>query len=122
MCSVLIMAASNRFICPLCPNFISIKFHQLLSHIQLIHSGRPGFSVTCGIEGCQRLFRKMKTYRNHIYKEHMINFTDDIVYQPMSQPSAVELNTTMAIDTVDDTEIHEETFEHEPSDFVKEVI
>ena len=31
----------------------------------------------------------------------MINFTDDIVYQPMSQPLAVE---SMAIDTVDDIE------------------
>jgi hypothetical protein len=87
------MESSSRFVCPLCSSFVSIKFHQLLCHIQLVHAGTPGFSITCGINGCQTLFKKMKTYRNHLTVDHMINFhflsSDD--YQPTPEALPLEL-------------------------------
>lgn len=60
----------NVFNCPLCPDFRATKFQLLLPHIRLVHSTRPGFSVTCNIEGCSRNFTNMKTYTNHLYGDH----------------------------------------------------
>ena len=73
----------SKYSCPLCSEFTGLRFHHLLSHIQLVHSSRPGFQVVCGINGCTRSVTLMKTYRNHLYGDHMINFNpDSIVYQP----------------------------------------
>ena len=81
--SILLRGTMPGYDCPLCSNFNTRQFHQLLSHIQLIHSQRPGFLVTCGVNSCRRQFKTMKTYRNHLYGDHLINHTpDSIVYEP----------------------------------------
>lgn len=59
------------FNCPLCPDFRATKFQLLLPHLRLVHSTRPGFSVTCNIEGCSRTFTNIKTYTNHLYGDHL---------------------------------------------------
>ena len=42
-----------------------------------------GFQIICEINGCTRWFMLMKTHRNHLYRDQMINFNPgSIVYQP----------------------------------------
>lgn len=36
--------------------------------------------MTCGVNGCTRSFHSMKTYRNHLYRNHMINFDPDKLF------------------------------------------
>ena len=89
-CSFDVREMSN-YSCPLCSEFTGLRFHQLLSHIQLVHSSRPAFQIVCRINGCTRSFTLKKTYRNHLYGDHIINFKpDSIVYQPSSQQIAIQ--------------------------------
>lgn len=41
-----------------------------MKHIKLFHSHQPGFTITCGIGGCQRSFTKFRTFQNHISALH----------------------------------------------------
>ena len=56
--------------CPLCPTLCCNSFREYLQHVQLMHSSLPNFSITCGIGGCLRTFRKMGPFRNHISAYH----------------------------------------------------
>jgi len=57
--------------CPLCNEFQALSFKQLLPHIRVVHAIKPGFSITCGVQGCQRTFLNMKSYDNHV-SQHML--------------------------------------------------
>lgn len=43
---------------------------EFLKHIQLFHSHQPGFSITCGLNGCLRSFSSFQSFRNHVYSYH----------------------------------------------------
>ena len=67
--------ATEIYNCPLCAEFHAPTIQLLLPHIRLVHSTQAGFCITCGLHGCQRTFRNMKTFTNHIYQFHMISRT-----------------------------------------------
>ncbi len=57
------------FSCPKCSRrtFTIIK---LIQHIGLIHAHEANFSITCGLNDCQRSFTKYESFRCHVYRKH----------------------------------------------------
>lgn len=49
---------------------LNINLTDFLKHVQLFHSHQPGFSITCGLDGCLRSFSSFKSFRNHVYSYH----------------------------------------------------
>ena len=72
----------------------------------------------CGINGCTRSFMLMKTYRNHLYEDHMINFNpDSIVYQPSPVvDSQVSSNSQYTITFVPNDLLDQEDHDKSESD------
>ena len=70
-----IQMTSPVYNCPLYSEFQSPSYSLLLLHIRMVHSNKPGFSITCSLDGCQRTFINMKTYTNHVYGYHLISQT-----------------------------------------------
>ena len=64
--SVNIMAQRNMH-CPYCveDDFTAPSEALLLTHIRLVHSLDPNFSVQCSFDGCSRTFKNFRTYQNH---------------------------------------------------------
>jgi len=38
-----------------------------MTHLRIIHADDANFSVSCGLQGCERAFNNFYTYRNHVY-------------------------------------------------------
>ena len=55
--------------CPLCV-FVAVTIPLVLSHLRLVHSSDPNFSVNCGIEGCCTTSRSFSALYQHIRKKH----------------------------------------------------
>ena len=83
--------------CPLCAEFQAPTIQLPLPHIRLVHSSQPGFCITCGLHGCQRTFRNMKTFTNHIYQFHLI-----------SRVAAISSQSTDSDNDSDDDEVESE--------------
>lgn len=61
--------------CQLCDmKTSSMKF--LLRHLTTIHSNRPDFSFSCELNGCQRTFHNITTYKHHVYARHSKDHTN----------------------------------------------
>ena len=58
-----------RYKCPLCV-FHALTIQLVLSHLRLVHSNDPNFSVVCGIGGCSTTSRTFSALYQHIYKKH----------------------------------------------------
>ena len=57
--------------CPLCPpSFPQFSIGEYTKHLRLFHSSTPGFKITCGINGCQRAYTNIGTFKNHLYGVH----------------------------------------------------
>lgn len=70
--------------CQLCDEFTSTTLSELVRHLSLVHAHLAGFHLRCGLNGCQKAFRNILTYCNHIYAFH----TDSHVSEPhVSEPS-----------------------------------
>ena len=65
-----IMAAAGVFVCPVCATFEAPSLPFLLSHLRLVHSHDPRFSVTCGLDGCTYTSRSFSALYSHIYRKH----------------------------------------------------
>ena len=55
--------------CPLCV-FHAPNIRLVLSHLRLVHSSDPRFSVMCGIGGCSTTSKSFSALYQHIYKKH----------------------------------------------------
>lgn len=70
--------------CQLCDEFTSTTLSELVQHLSLVYAHLAGFHLRCGLNGCQKAFRNILTYCNHIYAFH----TDSHVSEPhVSEPS-----------------------------------
>ena len=59
--------------CQLCPVGMAnqlFKVGEYIKHLRLLHASQPDFKVTCGINGCQRVYKNLGTFRNHLYAMH----------------------------------------------------
>lgn len=64
------MAMPGRYRCSICPFFAADTFTSVIRHIGSVHAFEPGFSVTCGIDGCQATYKKFSSYKTHFYRKH----------------------------------------------------
>ena len=52
--------------CQICPAFYTLTIAVMLSHLIRVHGSDPNFSVKCDVHGCQRTFRKPRSYQSHL--------------------------------------------------------
>ena len=90
------MALQCGISCPLCP----VSFRKLSSvseytkHLRLFHATKPDFKITCGFNGCQRVYTNYGTFKNHLYGMHsggIDNITDATLESEM--PICSDLNS-----------------------------
>lgn len=55
--------------CQLC-SLQTSSMSFLLRHLTEVHSNRPGFHLTCGLNNCQRTYHNITTYKHHVYAMH----------------------------------------------------
>ena len=61
--------ATQSDICSIC-SFRIGSIPELVSHIHLVHYSESTFSITCGIDGCVKHFKKCSSYLSHVYRHH----------------------------------------------------
>ena len=72
------LCAMSAIPCSYCSGeFFSPSEELLLTHIRLVHSSDPGFSIQCSEQGCSRYFSSFKAYQNHRRLKHGSNNTAD---------------------------------------------
>ena len=64
-----IMATPPAQVCSLCP-FRTGCVPELVSHIRLVHHSDPTFSLTCGIDECEKHLKKCSSFLSHVYRHH----------------------------------------------------
>lgn len=78
------MDSRGGLVCPLCPRehtcCLRLSLREYLQHIKLFHAHQPNFHISCGIGGCERTFRKGRTFEHHISSYHRgeLHPTNDI--------------------------------------------
>ncbi|KAJ8035843.1 Sterile alpha motif domain-containing protein 3 [Holothuria leucospilota] len=60
--------------CSICKTFRTKTFKKLLHHIRFTHSIEPNFCIRCGIDGCERKYRKYTSFYSHLRRSHKILF------------------------------------------------
>ena len=55
--------------CPLCSS-PSPTLKLYVSHLRVLHSKDPLFSILCGVRGCREVFRTFSAFNSHIYNRH----------------------------------------------------
>lgn len=65
----------SRIACTLCTatSHLVLNVKEYIRRVKLFHAHRPDFRITCGIEGCQRVYRNPGTFFNHVYDVHGSN-------------------------------------------------
>lgn len=61
--------------CQLC-DLKTTSMSFLLRHLTLVHSTKPGFFFSCSLNGCQRTFHNITTYKHHVYASHSKHHTN----------------------------------------------
>lgn len=61
---------SSQFTCSICKSFAAMDYVAVIRHIGSDHSWEPRFRVTCGIEGCMRVYKSYRCFREHIFNKH----------------------------------------------------
>ena len=64
--------------CQLC-NLKTNSMSFLLKHLTAVHSSKPGFLLTCSLNGCQKTFQNITTYKHHVYAKHPKNHTNMVI-------------------------------------------
>lgn len=101
--------AAGRFTCPYCvtgcDEYAAPSESLLLTHVRMVHSLDPGFSIQCDNVGCARTFRNFRTYQNHRNSHHKPPpdsseevLEDDVQYDTMSDLDALWLTPPTEID------------------------
>ena len=55
--------------CSLC-SFRTITLSEWVSHLRLVHCNDSEFTVTCGINGCVKIYKKCSSFLSHVYRCH----------------------------------------------------
>ena len=78
-------------LCPMC-SFECPSIALLLSHLHLVHSNDPRFSVCCGIDSCTVTSRSFSSLYTHVYRHH----PDAGIRRRSANSFSVEPSTTTA--------------------------
>ena len=80
--------------CPLCAgDFGTMTVY--MTHLRIIHADDANFSVSCGLQGCERTFNNFYTYQNHVYAMHDLNEADRDHFGHTTCTGAVGLDMDM---------------------------
>ena len=55
-----------KFMCPICNKYASPGFCPVLRHIGEVHQFEPGFTITCGVDGCPNKYTSVSGYKTHL--------------------------------------------------------
>ena len=70
-CMVAKMAESHVcYVCCVCHKFGAPRFEPVLRHIGSMHSWDPGFQLTCGVNGCPKVYTSYRCFHKHILSDH----------------------------------------------------
>lgn len=97
---------SCQICCILSP---SLKAH--ISHLRLVHSDDDRFSLTCGIQECDKQFTSFSGYNSHVYRVHRSSLGLNTI-NTADQESHSEDNLIQYDDLADD----DFSFPNEPSE------
>ena len=61
----------RKYTCSICYHYSAPSFRSVLRHVGSVHSWDPNFNITCGIQGCPRVYTSYRPYRRHIINEFM---------------------------------------------------
>ena len=80
--------------CPYCSGEFSAPSDELLlTHIRLVHSYDPGFTIQCSLNGCSITFSNFKAYQKHRRLKHSSNTTgEDTQLTPGSREDFEDLD------------------------------
>ena len=68
--------------CPLRPIDAELTVGDYTKHLRIFHASKPDFKITCGINGCKRVYNNFATFKNHLYGMHNDWFSDTTVTEP----------------------------------------
>lgn len=63
------MATPVSYSCPLCRHSLP-TLKLFVSHLRVLHSKDPSFSILCGVRGCREVFGAFSAFSSHIYRHH----------------------------------------------------
>ena len=95
-------ACSGARTCPFC-NFRVMNFSAFLSHLRFVHDNDPDFFLTCGIGGCGKTYRKLASYRTHVYRHHKDSISSSFSYQSVESLPADNVNDVSDPTSVSET-------------------
>ena len=109
--------------CQLCPIGMAnqlFKIGEYIKHLRLLHVSQPDFKVTCGINGCQRVYKNFGTFKNHLYAMHNDGIEPNMIVAASTRDKEV---STSGNDTSDYTPTEESinTGQDEISDQAMEI-
>ena len=89
--------------CPLCSHFASFTFKKLLRHLSSVHSYDARFNLTCGIEGCPRIYTNFHSYKSHVYRKHreVVDLPEPSMDNSVNGPATPEVPTDLVYDERD---------------------
>ena len=85
--------------CSLCSVASHLRFSvtDYIKHLRLFHVHQPDFKFTCPIDGCQKVYSNIGSFKNHVSARHIgVNQADDNSLENNSDhaESLAESNTT----------------------------
>lgn len=100
--------SGRTFICSYCSSttgqFTAPSEAFLLSHVRLVHSLDPNFTIQCTRDDCSRTFRNFRTYQNHI-----------LTHQPSESCHGDFEDDTLSLPSVDNDENFDEVSPYLPT-------
>lgn len=74
----------SMFPCIKC-HFSSRRFRELLYHYRFIHCHENGFTLSCGVDGCQSKYKLVPSLEKHIKKKHPVFHSQHLSYSRQAQ-------------------------------------
>ena len=97
--------ALRKIKCPMCPTSVDAELSvgDYTKHLRIFHVSKPGdFKITCGINGCQRVYNNFGTFKNHLYGIHNDWFSDTTVTEPPENETRMH-ECSSSVTPTDDT-------------------
>ena len=88
-----------------------MNYEAVLRHIGVVHSWEPDFKISCGINGCPKVYASYRSYRKHIIKKHQELLVDEFTVEQNGTNNITvvenDINNTMVVEECSDSNIDE---------------
>lgn len=80
-------------------------YKRLLLHYRFVHSHELGFTITCGVNGCQRIYSVVKSLLKHMKRNHHLFYNTNISkFRASQKDTDISENLTLVDYKEDDDE------------------